>query len=67
MKCINFDECGNEVEPSRLTYWEAVVLVRDRDGGGPNRRSLRKTGRGLCDRCSLRLERNMPAGQETLV
>lgn len=69
MNCINHDRCGGEVDfGDPNTYWEATVALRDRDGGGPNRRSLRRTGRGWCLKCSLQLEHHLvvPEGQKAL-
>jgi hypothetical protein len=67
MRCVNWEQCGNHLEPNDdRTYWEAIVAVRDRDGGGPNRRSLKRTGQGWCVECSIRLEYNVPAGQGSL-
>lgn len=57
MNCINFDRCAGEVDlASNKTYWQAECFIRSRDGGGPNRRRLEMTGRGLCPECSMRIE-----------
>ena len=69
MNCINYTRCGNLVDPTDpMTYWEATVFIRDRDAGGPNRRELQRTGRGLCLDCSLRVEHGLPTnpGQKAL-
>lgn len=70
MKCVNHDRCGNHVDFGHpMTYWEATVAVRDRDGGGPNRRSLKRTGRGWCVPCSTRIEHHLEPdhGQQLLI
>ena len=68
MNCINYADCMGQVDiADPNTYWEATVLIKDRDGGGPNRRDLKRTGRGLCPDCSLRVEyRLQVAEQEAL-
>ena len=67
LRCVNYEQCGNEVDPTDdRTYWEATVAVRQRDAGGDNRRALTRTGRGFCRDCSLGLEFNLPSGQKSL-
>ena len=68
MRCVDFERCGNTIDPNDdRTYWEAMVKVRDRDGGGPNRRGLERTGRGWCVECSIAIEFDLPAGQASLL